>query len=121
MELNSILVLHEFVLITVYQCNTPMGMSNGMITNQQISSSSHQHYAHKARLYGDSGWRAESDSDEWIQVDLQRTVYVSGLTTQGRNGGHVTDCVTRYKVLYSEEEEEWQYVLDAENEEKVGL
>ena len=43
------------------------------------------------------------DTNQWIQVDLGNPTYVTGVLTQGRNGGAVPETaqwVTKYKVQF---------------------
>ena len=93
-------------------------MGNGRIRNNQLSASSNENHVGLARLHGERAWRAESSSDEWIQVDFWRLVHVSAISTQGILASHHVECVTQYKVAHAIEEEEWQYITDDE-EEKV--
>ena len=39
------------------------------------------------------------DTNQWIQVDLGNPTYVSGVLTQGRNGG-AAQWVTKYRVQF---------------------
>ena len=40
-----------------------------------------------------------ADTNQWIQVDLGNPTYVTGVLTQGRNGGNA-QWVTKYKVQF---------------------
>ncbi|XP_071801580.1 retinoschisin-like [Asterias amurensis] len=46
------------------------------------------------------GWHPyAADTNQWIQVDLGNPTYVTGVLTQGRNGG-AAQWVTKYKVQF---------------------
>ena len=47
------------------------------------------------------GWHPSvADTNQWIEVDLSNSTYVTGVLTQGRSGGPAGQWVTMYKVQY---------------------
>ena len=89
----------------------PLGMESGAIHDSQISASSTwrpNHAAQQARLHFKAGggktgsWSSlRNDNNQWLQVDLQRTIRVAGIATQGRNANG--QWVTQYKLQYGED------------------
>ncbi|XP_022086494.1 EGF-like repeat and discoidin I-like domain-containing protein 3 [Acanthaster planci] len=67
---------------------------------------------------GLGGWVAEvSDIDQWIQVRLPWTIYVTGVLTQGSADNEY--YVTEYKVKYKPEGEHWSCILDMHSQPKI--
>ncbi|XP_069790013.1 neuropilin-2-like isoform X2 [Narcine bancroftii] len=72
-----------------YQCNNPLGMESGLISNMQIIASSTYSLgnweASQGRLnHHVNGWTPNDDSArEWIQVDLGTLKILTGIATQG--------------------------------------
>ena len=69
-------------------------------------------------------WTAKiNDLNQWIQADLGGLKQVSGVVTQGRNGGYNgvddsgTQWVTKFKVSYSEVGTTWSLVRDDNGQE----
>jgi len=92
-------------------CQEALGMENGAILDGQIRASSElddDNAATQGRLYFQAtgtkqgAWSAaQSNSKQWLQVDLGgQFTKVTRVATQGQNGGH-TQWVRRYKVQYS--------------------
>ncbi|XP_071478097.1 retinoschisin-like [Diadema antillarum] len=89
---------------------TQMGMADGSITIDQLSTSSCYQYpdcADRARLDQGAGngrrgaWcAARSDSSPWIEVDFGKPIIVSGIITQGRADSY-QQWVTAFSVQYS--------------------
>ncbi|XP_071501080.1 lactadherin-like [Diadema antillarum] len=87
-----------------------MGMADGSITIDQLSTSSCYQYpdcADRARLDQGAGngrrgaWcAARSDSSPWIEVDFGKPIIVSGIITQGRADSY-QQWVKTFKVSYS--------------------
>ena len=77
-------------------------MESGEIRNDQITASSEddEFPSYQARLNGESAWRPNSDylPQQWIQVDFQRTLWVTGVATQGLPGSF--DYVESYLIQY---------------------
>ena len=99
-------------------------MESGLITDDQITASSQyagDHAAVQGRLhfketnvndnYKAGAWSAlTSGANQWLQVDLgSNYVTVAGVATQGRNGYNQVQWVTKYNLLYSDDEFSFQY------------
>ena len=96
-------------------------MESRAITNAQITSSSehsHKHAASHARLnfqvipsVAAGAWVAHGrDDNPWLQVDLgAQYTKVTRVATQGRNSLIFSQWVTKYKLQYSDKNEEFQY------------
>jgi len=89
-----------------------LGLADGRIQDNDISASgqhSSSYSKNKVRLYGIAySWMKTGSS--WIQVDLKKSVNISGIITQG-------DATSRYwvltfKVMYGEEVSKLKYVED---------
>lgn len=90
-------------------CTNPVGMQNGKIKNGQITASSmfNQFHApwlarlHRAKhgRYIGSWSSRHNNHNQWLQVDLGKTMKVTGINTQGRQDLH--QWVTAYYVFYS--------------------
>ena len=75
-----------------------LGMESGAIANEQITASSDNGvsggmccYPHFARLNHNTQYSPDPDTtDNWIQIDLRSIYRVTGLVTQGGNGGWIS-------------------------------
>ncbi|XP_078577195.1 uncharacterized protein LOC144862522 isoform X2 [Branchiostoma floridae x Branchiostoma japonicum] len=72
---------------------------------------------HRARLHmkrdanGGGGWTAgEFNDDQYLQIDLGEEMVFTGVITQGKAG--TNEWVTKYRLLYSDDGELWQYYKD---------
>jgi len=103
------------------ECQEPLGMENGAISNGQITASSEwdvNHAAIQGRLnfQGNENkrgaWSARSNNnDQWFQVDLgSQYTKVTRVATQGRLD--YPQWVTKYKLQYSNDGENFQYYRD---------
>ena len=112
-------------------CNAPLGMEDGRITDDQISASTSYDENNALFSYGpenarlnrckqnitSGAWSSElNDTYLWIQVDLMVPTWIVGVKTQGRHGNYL-QWVTKFKVQYSENGMEWMYVQ--QNEEDI--
>ena len=106
-------------------------MESGAITDGQISASSEWEATHSAaqgRLNLQPSndfqgcWSAAlNDGNQWLKVDLG-TVYtaVTRVATQGRNGTSYRQWVTKYKLQYSDDGENFKYYTEeGQNTHKV--
>lgn len=94
-------------------------MESGAITDGQISASTENPYhpAIRGRLHSrQSGNNAgaclptNQDAKQWLQVDLgDQFTTVTRVATQGRNGYQYGQWVTKYQLLYSNENANFQY------------
>ena len=101
------------LFFTVQGCKDPkaLGFEEGIIKDSQITASSEhsQTYAAKnARLnfQGQVGrkaaWSAGRNNDQqWLQVDLQYQVVLTGISSQGRTNCTCNQWVESYTVSYS--------------------
>ena len=105
-------------------------MEDGRIANYQITASSTWKDGTRAyfgRLNGDpvvgisnGVWTPSShNKDQWIQVNLGIPRLITGIITQGRHGRD--EWVTRYKVQYTDDGVNWQYVVDGQQNEMVNF
>ena len=113
-------------------------MSNGSITDQQISASSvfdANHAAHHGRLHfqetsvKSGSWAVaqnQTNQYQWLQIDLSdQDTKVTGVATQGRNyknwhGGVHWQWVKKYKLQYSDNAETFHYYKEkGQSEDKV--
>ena len=73
------------------------------------------------RLNGDrgDGWCAKeaNRNDDWLQVDLGKTIEVCALSTQGDRNGN--EWVTAFKLSYSTDGNSWTPYKDANSVEVV--
>nr|XP_058963395.1 lactadherin-like [Pocillopora verrucosa] len=112
-------------------CRDGLGMESGAITDGQISASSEwdaNHSAAQGRLHLQPSnnlqgcWSAAlNDGNQWLKVDLG-TVYtaVTRVATQGRNGTSYRQWVTKYKLQYSDNGENFKYYTEeGQNTHKV--
>ncbi|XP_071786324.1 retinoschisin-like isoform X2 [Asterias amurensis] len=89
-----------------------LGLEDGSIPDESLSASSNYISSHSStpaggrlnKLPGESaigGWHPSvADTNQWIEVDLGNSTYVTGVLTQGRSGGPAGQWVTMYKVQY---------------------
>ena len=100
------------LFFTVQGCKDPkaLGFEEGIIKDSQIAASSEYNQALTAKngrlnFQGQAGrsaaWAAKSNDDQqWLQVDLQHQVHLTGISSQGR-----PDCchqwVKSYTVSYN--------------------
>ncbi|CAH1788470.1 unnamed protein product, partial [Owenia fusiformis] len=94
---------------TVEVCREIMGIENGLITDDMFSASSEkspEHAPERGRLnletdgVGAGGWTpAESNINQWIQIDFLEPRILTGVTIQGRDG--VPTFVTSFEVIFS--------------------
>ncbi|XP_014444943.1 lactadherin isoform X2 [Tupaia chinensis] len=108
------------------RCSRPLGMEGGAITDAQISASSvyvaflgiQRWGPELARLHLKgivNAWTASNyDKKPWIQVNLQRTMQVTGVVTQGASRAGVAEFVKTFKVAYSLDGRRFQFIQDAE-------
>ncbi|WAR09835.1 CRAM-like protein [Mya arenaria] len=85
-------------------CLTPMGLEySRTVFDRQITSSSKMNEltgATQGRIHSNSSWIPSlNDSSPWIQVNFEKPKLLSGILTQGENGGQ--RWVTKYTVDFS--------------------
>ncbi|XP_074926086.1 neuropilin-2 isoform X4 [Chelonoidis abingdonii] len=106
-----------------FQCNVPLGMESGRISNEQISASSTysdgRWTPQQSRLNSDdNGWTPNLDSNkEFLQVDLRFLTMLTAIATQGaisketQNGYYVHS----YKLEVSTNGEDWMMYRHGKN------
>ncbi|KAM9123088.1 neuropilin-2 isoform 1-T1 [Pangshura tecta] len=106
-----------------FQCNVPLGMESGRISNEQISASSTysdgRWTPQQSRLNSDdNGWTPNLDSNkEFLQVDLRFLTMLTAIATQGaisketQNGYYVRS----YKLEVSTNGEDWMMYRHGKN------
>lgn len=111
--------MRSYILLTVenLECKDPLGMENGVISDDQISASSQwdiPNAADRARLHlvrvqKAGAWAAASNNaNQWLQIYLgSQVTKVTRVATQGRYD-HV-QRVTKYKLQYGNDGKSWQY------------
>ncbi|XP_033276705.1 inactive carboxypeptidase-like protein X2 isoform X6 [Orcinus orca] len=99
----------------------PLGLETLKITDFQLHASTSKRYglgAHRGRLniqaginendFYDGAWCAgRNDLHQWIEVDARRLTKFTGVITQGRNSLWLSDWVTSYKVMVSNDSHTW--------------
>ena len=102
-------------------CDAPLGMESGIIADSQLSDTGASSLSQKRLnvvVSSSNGWIFPGPAGllhpfgtSYYQVDLLRTVSLSGVGTQGR--GDKNQWVTSYKVAYTEDRDGvvgWKYV-----------
>lgn len=119
------MILNHVCFFKLSVCRDGLGMESGAITDGQISASSEwdaNHSAAQGRLNLQPSndfqgcWSAAlNDGNQWLKVDLG-TVYtaVTRVATQGRNGTNYRQWVTKYKLQYSDDGENFKYCTEEE-------
>ena len=103
------------------ECQDPLGMESGVISDGQISASSEwnaDHAAIQGRLnfkntgIKSGGWSSQTrDTKQWLQVDLGNYyTTVSRIASQGRHS--FDQWVTKYQLQYGNNGVNFQYYRD---------
>ncbi|XP_057633961.1 inactive carboxypeptidase-like protein X2 isoform X2 [Chionomys nivalis] len=114
---HGVPVAHE----DVRESCPPLGLETLKITDFQLHASTAKRYglgAHRGRLniqaginendFHDGAWCAgRNDLHQWIEVDARRLTRFTGVITQGRNSLWLSDWVTSYKVMVSNDSHTW--------------
>uniref|UniRef100_A0A8L0DV69 Neuropilin n=1 Tax=Oncorhynchus mykiss TaxID=8022 RepID=A0A8L0DV69_ONCMY len=107
--------------ISEYPCSGMLGMVSGLITDAQITASSHTDRSwvpENARLLTSrSGWtllpQPQPFTSEWLQVDLGEEKLVRGLIIQGGKYRENKVFMKKFRLGYSNNESDWKMVQDA--------
>ncbi|XP_051970638.1 neuropilin-1a isoform X3 [Xyrauchen texanus] len=107
--------------ISEYPCLGMLGMVSGLITDAQITVSSHTErtwVSENARLLTSrSGWtllpQPQPYVDEWLQVDLGEEKLVKGLIIQGGKHRDNKVFMKKFRLGYSSNGVEWKMEMDA--------
>ncbi|XP_031235940.1 contactin-associated protein-like 5 isoform X5 [Mastomys coucha] len=113
-RLNSVLTLvlsglwHLGLTATNYNCDDPL--ANFLSLTAFSSSSDLTGSSSSAPLnwrMGTGGWSpADSNAQQWLQIDLRNRVEITAVATQGRYGS--SDWVTSYRLMFSDTGHNWQ-------------
>jgi len=103
----------------------PVGISDPRkIPDNQMTASSQYNHGYQAaygRLNGDrgDGWCAKEagKNDDWLQVDLGKTIALCAIATQGDRNGN--EWVTAFKLSSSSDAQTWTPYKDANDMEVV--
>ncbi|XP_028826652.1 neuropilin-1a isoform X2 [Denticeps clupeoides] len=106
--------------ISEYPCSGMLGMVSGLITDAQITASSHTDRnwvpENTRLLTSRSGWtllpQPQPYTDEWLQVDLGEEKLVRGLIIQGGKHRENKIFMKRFRLGYSSNGSEWKMVQD---------
>ncbi|XP_067342547.1 neuropilin-1a isoform X3 [Channa argus] len=106
--------------ISEYPCSGMLGMVSGMITDNQITASSHTDRSwvpENARLLTSrTGWtllpQPQPFTNEWLQVDLGEEKLVKGLIIQGGKHRENKVFMKKFRLSYSNNGSDWRMVLD---------
>ena len=124
------LYIQSFLFLSTARFSAnPVGMKNGKIKNRAVTASSFLNNYHApwlARLrrirrgrYVGAWVSRYNNHNQWLQVDLGRTMKVTGIETQGRQDS--SQWVTAYYVLYSSDGVYFAQVKHWWNAVKVGF
>uniref|UniRef100_A0ABI7WRA3 Contactin associated protein family member 5 n=1 Tax=Felis catus TaxID=9685 RepID=A0ABI7WRA3_FELCA len=113
-RLTSVLTLllsglwHVGFTATNYNCDDPLA---SLLSPMAFSSSSDLAGTHSPaqlnRRVGTGGWSpADSNAQQWLQMDLGNRVEITAVATQGRYGS--SDWVTSYSLMFSDTGRNWK-------------
>uniref|UniRef100_A0A452HJC0 ferroxidase n=1 Tax=Gopherus agassizii TaxID=38772 RepID=A0A452HJC0_9SAUR len=118
----------ELIGCDLNSCSMPLGMENKSISNQQISASSYSENMFsswapsQARLNlqeRTNAWKPKVNSpNEWLQVDFEKIMRVTGIVTQGAKAIFSNMFVKEFAVSSSQDGSRWTPVLQ-DGEEKI--
>uniref|UniRef100_UPI00398F6C85 coagulation factor V n=1 Tax=Pristiophorus japonicus TaxID=55135 RepID=UPI00398F6C85 len=108
--------MQAYLLVLSLDCDYPLGMVSGSITDPQITATDHvDSWEPKlARLHNRqriNAWSAEmhSHNKPWIQVDLERPMVLTSIATQGASNFFVQSYITAFSIEYSGDGKNWKY------------
>lgn len=125
-------VKHIFLFLSrlsEYPCSGMLGMVSGLITDNQITASSHTDRSwvpENARLLTSrTGWtllpQPQPFANEWLQVDLGEEKLVKGFIIQGGKYRENKVFMKKFRLGYSNNGSDWRVVYDTNgNKPKVG-
>ncbi|OCT71563.1 inactive carboxypeptidase-like protein X2 isoform X1 [Xenopus laevis] len=121
----------------------PLGLETLKVTDFQLHASTVKRYglgAHRGRLniqagvnendLYDGAWCAgRNDVHQWIEIDARRLTKFTGVITQGRNSLWLSDWVTSYRVMVSNDSHSWvvsrnesgEMILQANSEKEIPV
>ncbi|MEQ2170554.1 hypothetical protein GOODEAATRI_001378 [Goodea atripinnis] len=122
-------MFHNILQWSQYPCSGMLGMVSGLITDNQISASSHTDRSwvpENARLLTSrTGWtllpQPQPFTNEWLQVDLGEEKLVKGFIIQGGKYRENKVFMKKFRLGYSNNGSDWRMAYDASgNKPKVG-
>ena len=122
---NANSYFNVFIRADVCPDTKPVGISNtSIISDDQLTASSRFGVGYQAaygRLNGTrgDGWCAKEArrTDDWLQVDLRKTIQVCAVATQGDRSGN--EWTTDFKLSYSSDGNTWTSYKDSNGRETV--
>ncbi|XP_035507229.2 discoidin, CUB and LCCL domain-containing protein 2 [Scophthalmus maximus] len=105
-------------------CYGTLGLESGGVADTQLSASSawewnfgrHREWAPSGARLKKAGppWvPAQSDQQQWLQVDFKREKRITGITTTGSTLREYQFYVSSYRVLYSNDAQQWYIYREA--------
>lgn len=90
---------------------------NQMSASTQYNDSTQAAYGRLNDNRGD-GWcaRDATGTNDWLQVDFNRTILVCGVATQGDNGGALSAWVKSFQLSFSSDGSSWTTYAYADKE-----
>ncbi|XP_032888937.1 coagulation factor V isoform X2 [Amblyraja radiata] len=108
--------MQAHMLILSKGCDRPLGLVSGSITDSQITASDHEDKWEPklARLHNSgmvNAWSAMMNNKNlpWIQVDLERPIVVTEISTQGASAFFVQQYIRAFYIKYSVDGNNWKY------------
>uniref|UniRef100_A0A8C9S2M1 Neuropilin n=1 Tax=Scleropages formosus TaxID=113540 RepID=A0A8C9S2M1_SCLFO len=115
--------------ISEYPCSGMLGMVSGLISDGQITASSHQDrnwMPENARLLTSrSAWflppQAKPYTNEWLQVDLSQEKLLRGLIIQGGKHRENKVFLRKFRLGYSNNGSDWKMVQDTNGSDRPKI
>ncbi|XP_055012839.1 coagulation factor V, partial [Boleophthalmus pectinirostris] len=105
--------MQTLFLVLDDDCNHPFGLESGSVTDVQMTAKNSRGYwkPHLARLNNAGKYNAWSTDEDnsWIQVDFQRPVVISQISTQGAKQMFYSQYVKKYAISYSHDRRKWTF------------
>ncbi|XP_015282008.1 PREDICTED: coagulation factor VIII [Gekko japonicus] len=111
----------ELIGCDLNSCSMPLGMESKAVSNQQISASSYidnvvsswPPFLARLNMQGrNNAWRPKANSpNEWLQVNFQKTMRVTGIVTQGAKSAFTHMYVREFSLSCSQDGKQWTPVL----------
>lgn len=111
----------ELIGCDLNSCSIPLGMESKVISDTQITASSYftnmfaTWLPSQARLNlqgRTNAWRPRvNDPKEWLQVDLKKTMKVTGIITQGAKSLFTSMFVKEFLISSSQDSHHWTRIL----------